>query len=1089
MAGSVLPPIKVEPTSRVDGPSTKLNPGHDVMLKRGPSPVDKSMWDYVLNSANTKEEADGDYIYSVARSEEDTTDRAADQSVVSDDSDRPRSIRWDLPRDERGGRGDDRSEASFLGFFSTDKPIILSPQNYSALHDLGDEPMDARQDRSDIYRPPFNEARSGPASVASGTSDSSQPLKSILRKKLAERDGRDPSSRVGVLGFRTSNERKRVADVDKGLTKKEKFARLLRNRRIKMIKESEPKFKLGQYDDKEEAIFDATTFFPSYEEDEDEALGSALLSDESWSGSKDLLEIVGSLKSDEESRGSDGSGNSTTKAKLAILKLKSGILGLKQVASLISGASTDNSGASTSSAQKEFNERMMQDPNGLTIQLPVPATTSAKTSIPIENHVEEVSEVQPHGEEASPTSIKDAPMTFKGEDTNRDSFFHDLATLSPVDLFLSGSDDAEKRGSKEFWRNFFIASKDEEVDHRPSVSDQNESDLPANPEKPLRNTHVGQVAPSLSHVHREIRVVGRGVSKADRRSEVLVPVLISIHQRRDEEEAIASLPTHPREVRSLLRQAEMSKPRIKGRKAAPPTAPPTAPPFAPPTTPPRARPIEKKRCCDSPEPPTKTVSVTRPSSPGSSSMVSHLSYPGSVRSRFGRGDSDRSRASSNKKPNKRRLIFAFSKKMKCAVPCAPPSGRAVDHFPDARVIEEENDSESIIKKLREGNNDIAENGALVQAAPMPPQTITVQKGPMSLFTYEYETGSHMDIQYAQYSENASDVMKVRSSEKFRLVWGNANNVCVKVEASTISETDCKRRRGDLANSESMPLPIIPGGDIVGKVFKINSASRKTGIRVGDRVMSLIQTGGNSRYAFTDTNKVVKVPDSVDPAVAVCLLETYLSAFQALHIGHKPGTTRYRKRSLAGKTILIVGANTNIGMAMIELAKEAGASLIHVVCKEKQRQSATKLGVSPLSRRPNEWISNLRGKVDFLFDVTGDSRALHEIYSVALMEGGHYVFLDKSTQKEKTACPSKALENNTYLCQRASRLFFHNYDVFERWETDLEVCKRDLQHLVTLLEKGLVKPKVVDRLPLTKVARAHEILDSKRVLGTLVCEPW
>lgn len=50
-------------------------------------------------------------------------------------------------------------------------------------------------------------------------------------------------------------------------------------------------------------------------------------------------------------------------------------------------------------------------------------------------------------------------------------------------------------------------------------------------------------------------------------------------------------------------------------------------------------------------------------------------------------------------------------------------------------------------------------------------------------------------------------------------------------------------------------------------------------------------------------------------------------------------------------------------------------------------------------------------------------------------------------------------------------------------------KNDLEYLMRLLEQELIKPVVRDVLPLSKVARAQTLLETRRVEGYLVCEPW
>jgi NADPH:quinone reductase-like Zn-dependent oxidoreductase len=46
----------------------------------------------------------------------------------------------------------------------------------------------------------------------------------------------------------------------------------------------------------------------------------------------------------------------------------------------------------------------------------------------------------------------------------------------------------------------------------------------------------------------------------------------------------------------------------------------------------------------------------------------------------------------------------------------------------------------------------------------------------------------------------------------------------------------------------------------------------------------------------------------------------------------------------------------------------------------------------------------------------------------------------------------------------------------------------LEELLELLVAGRIRPQVYARLPLAEVARAHELLESRRVLGSVVVEP-
>ena len=121
----------------------------------------------------------------------------------------------------------------------------------------------------------------------------------------------------------------------------------------------------------------------------------------------------------------------------------------------------------------------------------------------------------------------------------------------------------------------------------------------------------------------------------------------------------------------------------------------------------------------------------------------------------------------------------------------------------------------------------------------------------------------------------------------------------------------------------MDLPLIPGVDFVGKVDMIGKqTASRTGLRNGDRVISLVKHGGNARYTKLRADQLVKVPDGVCPPQAACLAEAYLSAFQAIHCGQSL-IPRYPSTALAGTLIRVLGLITHVREAAVELAVAAG----------------------------------------------------------------------------------------------------------------------------------------------------------------------
>jgi NADPH:quinone reductase-like Zn-dependent oxidoreductase len=311
----------------------------------------------------------------------------------------------------------------------------------------------------------------------------------------------------------------------------------------------------------------------------------------------------------------------------------------------------------------------------------------------------------------------------------------------------------------------------------------------------------------------------------------------------------------------------------------------------------------------------------------------------------------------------------------------------------------------------------------------------------------------------------------------------------------VSETDCIIRQGKWWGHGEVPFPNTPGVDVVGKVFHVKRTTETSyDLHPRQTVASLVKWGGNSRYISLPPSHLVKVPDGLDPAVVACLPETYLSAFQVLHKG-QAGSKRYSPNSLKGKSVLIIGAmSNNMGKAIIELALAAQAANVYATAKKKHWKTLISYGIMPLSPDAMEWIKRLEGMIDLVLAPNGNLReditplhfrALIPKHGQLILSGRRLVGNDipiSDWKKGTLACgKNKAL---TKILNKS-----YAYDVYEEWQSNLELCKRDLSYLLKLLEDKVIKPDVLDRLPLDKVARAHELLDTKGLPGFLVCEPW
>ena len=177
-------------------------------------------------------------------------------------------------------------------------------------------------------------------------------------------------------------------------------------------------------------------------------------------------------------------------------------------------------------------------------------------------------------------------------------------------------------------------------------------------------------------------------------------------------------------------------------------------------------------------------------------------------------------------------------------------------------------------------------------------------------------------------------------------------------------------------------------------------------------------------------------------------------------------------------------------AMSQLAQLSGSRAIFATCRKKDFKFLSENGILPLSTDPLSWWEQLAGAIDLLVSLDEEVIPLH--YKLLKQDGVVVVssseFHEDLMMYEDTRDPLKRkLACSTARSQTAARTA--HYDLFDEWESSPVKAKKDLSHLVDLLEKRKVIPHVVDRVPLSKVADIQDSLEKRRAQGHYVCEPW
>lgn len=259
----------------------------------------------------------------------------------------------------------------------------------------------------------------------------------------------------------------------------------------------------------------------------------------------------------------------------------------------------------------------------------------------------------------------------------------------------------------------------------------------------------------------------------------------------------------------------------------------------------------------------------------------------------------------------------------------------------------------------------------------------------------------------------------------------------------------------------------------GEIVALGSDVSTETWHVGDKVMALLAGGGNAEYVPVHAGHIMRVPDSLTMREAGGTPETWLTAFQLLHL---------LAQVQAGDRVLIYAAGSGVGTAATQLAVRAGATVFAVAGSDDKLHTAASLGAAHVANYKSDpdWSDHLLaasdgGGVDVVLDCVGGSFAEHTMKLLApdsrwvvfgLMGGPQLegpalgVILRKRVQVMGTTLRARSDEYKTALVAAFTKSALH------------------------ALGDGL--QVVVDRaLPLAEINEAHAIMGRNENKGKIV----
>lgn len=322
-------------------------------------------------------------------------------------------------------------------------------------------------------------------------------------------------------------------------------------------------------------------------------------------------------------------------------------------------------------------------------------------------------------------------------------------------------------------------------------------------------------------------------------------------------------------------------------------------------------------------------------------------------------------------------------------------------------------------------------------------------------------------------------------------------VLVRVLAAGVSFTDSQLRAGTYIPGGPKP-PFTPGYELIGVVEEPGPGCSR--LRVGDRIGALTVWGADAEHVCLPEDGAVKVPEDVDPAQALSLVFTYMTAYQVLH-----RVARVRK----GESLLVHGAAGRVGTATLELGRVAGLRMFGTA-SARDREKVALLGAVPIDYRHEDFVDRVRemtgNGVDVVSDSLGGPLSLRSFHALGpggrLVVFGRYDTLRDGHKNWPAVFKWYASVVAVFLLGAMSprrKVMKYQIQKFRDPARQRDGAvggeprypvwfDEDFQALVELLRRGEIHPVVAERLPLTEARRAHEILESSAAKGKLVLVP-
>ena len=291
----------------------------------------------------------------------------------------------------------------------------------------------------------------------------------------------------------------------------------------------------------------------------------------------------------------------------------------------------------------------------------------------------------------------------------------------------------------------------------------------------------------------------------------------------------------------------------------------------------------------------------------------------------------------------------------------------------------------------------------------------------------------------------------------------AGEVLIDIHATALNRADLLQREG--AYPSPPGWPDWPGLEVAGTVLKAPAGNRW---RPGDAVCALLGGGGYAEQVAVPAGMVLPVPRGLSMAEAAAIPEVFATAYLNL---------RLEAGMKAGDVVFIQAGASGLGAAAIQLARDAGATVLTTVGSEEKAAFVRALGADVVvNHRTGDLAAALKAHpVDIALDCVAGPGLGSCLELMA--RGGRWVVI------ATLGGPKTEIDVNAFF-RKGLRLIGSTLRSRSP-ETKVAILAALEAELWDKFAAGRIKPVIHRILPIADVEAAHAILQRQENLGKVV----